>query len=102
MARSVIILLASILVMGNSCQTAEERMAAAAKAQGEVQAKIARPVTPDSCIAKVERVKPKVGEKARWTQKRWEIVADNRDRLADDCRETLDGYWNEIEKVGVQ
>jgi cytochrome c5 len=102
MARSIIVLLACILMMGNSCQTAAERMAAAAKAQGEASAKVARPVTPESCIAKMERVKPKIGEKARWTQKRWEIVADNRDRLADDCKQTLDSYWDEIEKVEVQ
>jgi len=98
----MIVLAACILMMGNSCQTAGERMAAAAKAKGETQAKIARPVTPDSCTAKVERVKPKIGEKARWTQRRWEIVADNRDRLADDCGETLEGYWDEVEKVGAR
>lgn len=96
MARSIIIVLVAILFMGNSCETASERLTAAATTQGQTRAAITRPATPEACVAHVERVYPKVGEKARWTQKRWEIVADNRDRLADDCRADLDGYWNAV------
>jgi hypothetical protein len=36
-------------------------------------------------MAHVERVIPKVGEKFRWINQRWEVTADNRDRQADDC-----------------
>lgn len=97
MARSMIVMLVAILTMGNSCETAGRRLTAAATAEGQARAAITRPATPDSCVAYVDRVYPKVGEKARWTQRRWEIVADNRDRLADDCRADLDGYWNAVE-----
>jgi len=33
----------------------------------------------------MERVLPKAGEKARWTQKRWEFSADNIDAQIDRC-----------------
>jgi hypothetical protein len=28
-----------------------------------------------------------------------EIVADNRDRLADDCGVALDEYWNAVDRI---
>jgi len=99
MARSLIILLVAILTMGNSCQTVGQRLDVAAKAEGQARAKVPRPATPESCVAHIERVFPKVGEKARWTQKRWEIVADNRDRAADDCQADLDGYWQSVDDI---
>ena len=102
MARALIILMAAILAMGNSCETASERLNAAATVQGQARAGIARPETPEACVAHIDRVYPKVGEKARWTQKRWEIVADNRDRLADDCRSYLDEYWESVAEVGAK
>ena len=102
MARTVIILMAAILTMGASCQTQGQRLDAAATATGQVRAVIPRPITPEACTAHMERVVPKIGEKARWTQKRWEIVADNRDRLADDCGVALDDYWNAVAKIGAQ
>ena len=102
MARSMIVMFAAVLAMGSSCQTSEERMEKAATITGQTRAEIARPETPPSCTAKMERVKPKAGEKARWAQRRWEIVADNRDRLAVDCGAELDTYWDMIEKVGAQ
>lgn len=99
MARSLIIILVAILTMGNSCQTTGKRLDAAATSTGQARAIVSRPVTPEACIAHMERVIPTVGEKARWTQKRWEFVADNRDRLADDCRADLDGYWDNVKNM---
>ena len=100
MARSVIILAMAVLL--SACQTQGQRLDAAATATGQSQAVIPRPVTPAACTAHMERVVPKLGEKARWTQKRWEIVADNRDRLADDCQADLDDYWNAVARIGAQ
>tara|TARA_R100001129_G_scaffold129991_1_gene91869 strand:+ start:1733 stop:2020 length:288 start_codon:yes stop_codon:yes gene_type:complete len=84
----VIITLATIALMGASCQTTEQRLEAAAKARGAAEVEAPKQVAPEACVAHMERVVPKIGEKARWTQRRWEIVADNRDRQADDC-----GAW---------
>ncbi|WP_299864352.1 hypothetical protein [uncultured Hoeflea sp.] len=100
MARTLITPLVTLALAG--CGTAIKKLDQAAETTGEARARIERPVTPPSCIAKMERVKPKVDEKARWTQKRWEIVADNRDQLAADCGAALDAYWDEITKVGPQ
>jgi len=74
----------------SACQSAGERLAAAARTQGEVNARAPEVIAPEACTAHMERVVPRVGEKARWTQKRWEIVADNRDRQADDCGEWIE------------
>lgn len=91
-------LMAALALAG--CGTAVARLDQAAEATGATRAGIVRPATPESCTAKMERVKPKLGEKTRWTLKRWEIVADNRDQLAADCGAALDAYWDEITKVG--
>lgn len=93
-------LMATLALAG--CGTAVARLDQAAETTGATRAAIVRPATPESCTAKMERVRPRVGEKARWTQKRWEIVADNRDQLAADCGAALDAYWNLIEKVEPQ
>ena len=37
------------------------------------------------------RVMPKVGEKVRWSQKRWEYSADAVDRQIDDCP----AFWDD-------
>jgi hypothetical protein len=68
-------------------------MEAAARAQGELNARSPEVIAPEACTAHIERVVPKVGEKARWTQRRWEIVADNRDRQADDCGEWIEDIF---------
>lgn len=100
MDRTLIFLAATLALSG--CGTTSARLNHASATAGTVRAEIARPATPKSCIAKMERVRPKVGEKARWTQKRWEFVADNRDRLADDCGADLDAYWDAVGGVGVR
>jgi len=95
MARPMIVALVLLAVsMTNSaCQSAGDRLAAAARAQGELNAHNPEVIATAACTAHMERVVPKVGEKARWTQKRWEIVADNRDRQADDCGEWIEDVF---------
>lgn len=85
--------------MPKSCQTDMARVNAAAKREGVSNAAAILPDLPPSCTAKMERVYPKVGEKARWTQKRWEFSADKRDGLAEDCGV----FWNIYKKrVGAK
>lgn len=95
MARQMIValVLLAVSMTAGACQSAGERLAAAARAQGELNARAPEVTAPEACTAHMERVVPKVGEKARWTQKRWEIVADNRDRQADDCGEWIEDIF---------
>jgi hypothetical protein len=74
-----------LLLSAKGCQTLEAQLTEAAVTTGQTQAHFDFPDLPEACTAHVERVIPKVGEKVRWTQGRWEITADNRDALADDC-----------------
>lgn len=69
-----------------SCQSTEERLQAAAVVQGQAQATQTFPDLPDACTAKTGRVRPQEGEARVVTLKRWEVVADNRDRQAEDCK----------------
>jgi starvation-inducible outer membrane lipoprotein len=77
--------LVSVALLLSSCETLTKQLERAAVTTGQTQAHFDFPDLPDACIAKVQRVIPKVGEKVRWTQSRWEITADNRDQLAADC-----------------
>ncbi|QRM43970.1 hypothetical protein [Rhizobium sp. BG4] len=77
--------LVSIALLVAGCQSVTKQINEAATTTGQTQAHFDFPDLPDACTAKVERVIPKVGEKVRWTQSRWEITADNRDQLAADC-----------------
>lgn len=86
MERKTLILVALLLMPLASCQTVEGRASAAAEARGQSAAAVDFPPLPEACTAHVQRVKPKVGEKFRWIQNRWEVTADNRDRQADDCK----------------
>ena len=83
MARSALILLAIVLA---ACQADDKpaRLSAAAVTQGQAKAVISFPDPPPACVAKIGRVR--IGDEP-WviTFKRWQIVADNRDRQADDC-----------------
>lgn len=67
------------------CQITEEsRVISSAKTMGELAAQ--RPLdTPPECDDHMNRVIPKVGEKARWSQKRWEYMADQIDAQIDSC-----------------
>ncbi|MGV2099068.1 hypothetical protein [Rhizobium sp. 21-4511-3d] len=87
MAVKTLILIPIVLLLASAkgCQTLDAQLNEAAVTTGQTQAHFDFPDLPDACTAKVERVIPKVGEKVRWTQSRWEITADNRDQLAADC-----------------
>ncbi len=90
MERQTLIILPLLLLLmsAKGCQTIEERAGATAVAQGQLQAQKPFPDLPEACTAKTGRVKPQPDEARVVTLKRWEITADNRDRLADDC-----GAW---------
>lgn len=90
MARALI--LAIMVLALSACQTASQKLATISTQAGQTRAAIILPELPDACTAYLERVYPKLGEKARWTQKRWEFIADNHDREADDCRK----WWSEF------
>ncbi|KAA3527036.1 hypothetical protein GOZ96_04660 [Agrobacterium vitis] len=95
MAKTALILLCLALA---SCTTTQQRLTAASKAKGEAQAQTTLPSLPEACTALVERVYPKLGEKVRWTQKRWEITAENRDQLAKDCGSWWEEYRTRVTK----
>jgi hypothetical protein len=81
MVRAALILVA--LLAG--CQSVHERAEKAAEAKGRAQASAPFPDLPAACTAKMERVKPKPEEPRIITLKRWDMVADNRDRQSADC-----------------
>lgn len=71
-----------------ACQSVEEkadaRMQSAAVVKGQAAAKIPPIVPIPACVAHMERVQLR---DEPWVifRFRWEVAADNRDRLADDC-----------------
>lgn len=76
--------LTALLLAG--CQSTEERLQAAAVVQGQAQAAREFPDLPEACTVKTGRIRPQEGEARVVTLKRWEVVADVRDRQADDCK----------------
>lgn len=81
MVRAALILL--MLLTG--CQSIQGRAERAAEAKGRAEASNPFPDLPAACTAKVERVRPKPDEPRVITLKRWDVVADIRDRKAQDC-----------------
>lgn len=81
-----------------SCSTTDARVSVAAKQVGEANAEASLPVAlPGDCTAKMGRVKP--GSEA-WVlvQKRWEILAENRDDRAINCGKWWDDYRSAVAK----
>jgi hypothetical protein len=78
---------------GATCQGPQDRISAAVSVQA-VLANPAKPELPASCTELMERAKPKLTEAWVVTQKRWEILADNRDQAARDCQWQWDAYWS--------
>lgn len=74
-----------LLTLLSGCQSVQERAEHAADAKGRAIASAQFPDLPSACTAKVERVQPKANEPRVITLKRWDIVADNRDRQSADC-----------------
>lgn len=70
--------------------TDEARIDAAAAVAGRVAAGVTLAEWPPSCREHMDRVVPKIGEKARWVQRRWEIVAEAKDRTTDNCSKFYD------------
>ena len=92
MERLALIVVLAIASTGATCQGPQSRISTAIS----VQAVVANPPKPDlpaSCTVLVERVKPRMGEAWVIFAKRWEIVADNRDRAAADCKASWDAFW---------
>ncbi|WP_448774013.1 hypothetical protein [Agrobacterium vitis] len=74
-----------MLMSAKGCQTLDQRASAAAVIQGQARAQSQFPDLPEACVAKMGRVAPRDDEARVMTLKRWEVVADNRDRQAADC-----------------
>lgn len=78
--------LAGLSPILTGCQSTDaKRIEAAAQTKGQVAAKVSLPQLPDRCRQHMERVIPKIEEKPRWTQKRWEFSANNIDQQINDC-----------------
>lgn len=74
-----------LLTLLAGCQSVQERAGKAAALKGQAQASAPFPDLPSACTAKMERVKPKPSEPRVITLKRWDVVAENRDRQSVDC-----------------
>lgn len=83
--------LCGLMMMSAGCQSTERRLESAAATKGRVSAGVVLAPLPDDCRKHMGRVLPKVGEKVRWTQKRWEYSADAVDRQIDDCT----AFWDD-------
>jgi hypothetical protein len=62
-----------------------KRLNATAEAKGKVQARIDLPPYPAGCGETMGRVYPKLTEKPRNTQLRWEFAADTQDAINARC-----------------
>lgn len=87
MVRKTLMLLpiALMLMSAKGCQTLEQRASSAAVIKGEAMAEAPFPDLPAACVAKTGRVRPATDEARVVTLKRWEMVAEIRDRQAEDC-----------------
>ncbi len=77
--------LALTALICSGCATTERRLAVAAGTTGRIAAGVDLPDLPAECRERMARVVPKEGEKWRWVQKRWEIVADAEDKRVARC-----------------
>ncbi|WFS01575.1 hypothetical protein [Rhizobium tumorigenes] len=94
MVRKALILLPVVLLLTSAkgCQPLEQRASAAALVQGQANAASPLPQQLDgSCTVHMDRVKPSADEPRVVTLKRWDVVADNRDRKSDDCS----AWWSD-------
>ncbi|MGA1831659.1 hypothetical protein [Rhizobium wenxiniae] len=75
------------MTIASGCVHNDGRLTAAAEKKGVIAAKIQIDPLPAECWGKTPRVYPRFGvEKPRNTQLRWEMVADNQDRLKERCQ----------------
>lgn len=94
MARRALIL-ACLLLAG--CQTAQDRLTAAAVAKAVASAKLDLPDLLPDCTAHIGKVSRKAGDMASHIIRRWEVIADNRNTQADNCAAWWEDYRNRIE-----
>lgn len=105
MARKTLMLLPlCLLVMGNrGCETlrTEDVFVQAKKTEAVAAAPISLPASlPAACTAKTGRVRPSLSEPRVVTIKRWEVVAEHRDRQSVDCGRWWDDYRTAVEGRG--
>lgn len=86
MARLTLIVCALLL---SGCQSAKERADEAAVTRHLANLSADLPDLDPSCTQKVGRVRPKPDEPWVIYDRRWNAVADNRDRASKDC----DAWW---------
>lgn len=93
MERLALIVVLAVASTGAACQTPQSRISNAVSVQAVVRSP-PKPELPASCTEMMERVKPRLGEAWVVYDRRWNIVADNRDQAAADCQSQWDAYWS--------
>lgn len=83
-------------IISGCVSTDQKRLSAAADAKGKIQAEIILPDLPAECREKMGRVYPKMTEKPRNTQLRWEFAADAQDNRIDRCA----GFYDRVKQAG--
>lgn len=91
----------SLAAILSGCVTTEQRLVSASATAGAMAAGLNLPQQPDECRVPMDRVVPKEGEKARWVQKRWEIVADQADKRTAYCATFYDDVKTGFATVGT-
>lgn len=89
MARALALITLALLA---GCTTTQDRLSTAATVKAIAQEKPAVPDLPASCVAKMGRVKPKIGEPWVIYDQRWNMVADTRDQASADCQAQWSAY----------
>ncbi|MBP1849705.1 hypothetical protein [Rhizobium halophytocola] len=88
--------LLAIGASGRACQTTQDRLSSAKVTEAVAKVRIELPELPEACVAEMERAYPKAGEPWVILQKRWEILAANRDQMSADCKTWWDDYRNRL------
>lgn len=83
MARSLILL--CLLLAG--CQSVQDKLNAAKSQEAVTKARVSLPDWPVYCSEEMPAVIPKIGEKFRHSQARWEVVRDNENARIKWCAE---------------
>ncbi|MBP1852100.1 hypothetical protein [Rhizobium halophytocola] len=81
-----------VLIALAGCETTQGRLSEAKVTEAVAKMSIDLPDLPEACVAETGRAYPKAAEPWVVLQKRWEILADNRDRLSADCQKWWDDY----------
>lgn len=74
----------------SGCASTNQQLHQAGTVLGQTQARVTLADLPPECREHIGRVVPQIGEKPRWTQKRWEYVADAADARTDNCARFYD------------